>query len=492
MKKFTILSFALLLVWSNFTSKAQCLPATVPYLENFAGVAVNNQLPACWAVSNASTCQTFTGSGGFAAFYYVPAGSSYFYSKALQLNAGVVYSGSLFYSTQNSTGPTWTSLSMLYGTSQSSVGLTPIASMGAVISPGYSALSNTFTVNNTGVYYLAINAQSNGGCCNYYLSFDDLSVTIPCALNSPTLTVGASTNVLCSGQSVVLFAGGADTYTWSNGSSGPSATIIASPLISTTFSVSGTNTLSGCVSTTTIPMQVNPSPNVNLIASEFTVCSGSNVLLSAFGANSYSWSTNVFNVNPITISPTVSATYSVMGANALGCKDSAYVNISVLPPPQLNAISSQDSICAGQNVNLMALGAQSYTWTNGTSSFIGGTVQVSPPVTTVYTVTGTDSLGCTNSLALVQTVLNCSFEEETMTKNSIKVYPNPISDKLYLQFELNLQVKVSVLDLHGRCLEEFEVYEQNAVLNVQGLSPGLYFIKIETEEGIEVLKVFKN
>ncbi len=492
MKKFTAIVFCLILLMSNFTSKAQCLPATVPYIENFSGVTVNNQLPACWAVSNASTCLTFTGTGGFAAFYWVPAGSSYFYSKALQLNAGVIYSGSLFYSTQNGTGPTWTSLAMLYGTSQSSVGLTPIASMGTVISPGFSALSNTFTVNSTGVYYLAINAQSTGGCCNYYLAFDDLSVTIPCALNSPTLTVGASTNVLCAGQSVVLFASGADTYTWSNGTSGPTATMTASPLITTTFSVSGTHTASGCISTTNILIPVNPSPNVGLLASEYTVCSGNNVLLSAFGANSYSWSTNVLNVNQITISPTVSATYSVMGSNNFGCKDSAYVNISVLPPPLLNAISEQDSICVGQSVNLMVLGAQTYTWTNGTTSFVGSTVQVSPSLTTVYTVTGTDSQGCTNSLTLVQTVVNCVFEQELVGQNGLKVYPNPVYDYFYIEFNAVEEITLSIMDASGRPVMEQTFASKKISLNTETLSQGFYHVKIETQNKTLNYKLIKN
>lgn len=492
MKSIYKFCFALILLMNQQAFKAQCVPATVPYFENFSGVTVNNQLPNCWAVSNPSTCLTFSNSSGFAAFYWVPAGSSYFFSKGLQLNAGVIYSGSLFYSTQGGTGPTWTSLSLLYGTSQSSLGLIPIASIGTVISPGYTALSNTFTVNSSGVYYLAINAQSTGGCCNYYLSFDDLSVTIPCALNSPTLTVGASTNVLCSGQSVVLFASGADTYTWSNGTSGPTATMTASPLITTTFSVSGTHTASGCISTTSIPIQVNPSPIVGLTASNYTVCSGYNVSLSAFGANTYSWSTNVINVNPITISPTVSATYSVMGANNLGCKDSAYVNITVLPPPQLNAISSQDSICLGQSVNLMVLGAQNYTWTDGTNSFPGSTVQVSPLITTVYTVTGTDSQGCSSSLTLVQTVLNCVFEKEIKTNSGLNVFPNPIGEFLYINFDSEHKARISVLNACGKCLEVREINGLNDVLDFRKLNEGLYILKVETEDTIEIIKIIKN
>jgi hypothetical protein len=293
-------------------------------------------------------------------------------------------------------------------------------------------------------------------------------------------------------QSVVLFASGADTYTWSNGTSGPTATMTASPLITTTFSVSGTHTASGCVSMATIPILVNPSPNVALLASDYTVCSGNTVLLSAFGANSYSWSTNVLNTNQIAITPTVSATYSVMGANSFGCKDSAYVNIAVLPEPLLNAVSAQDTICAGQSVNLMVLVAQSYTWTNGAISLLGSTVQVSPVVTTVYTVTGTDSLGCSNSLALVQTVLNCVFEKEIKANIGLNVFPNPVGDFLYIRFDSEHKSRISVLDAFGKCLEVTEISALNAMLDFQKLNHGLYFLKVETEGRIEVLKVIKD
>jgi len=188
----------------------------------------------------------------------------------------------------------------------------------------------------------------------------------------------------------------------------------------------------------------------------------------------------------------VSATYSVMGSNNFGCKDSAYVNISVLPPPLLNAISEQDSICVGQSVNLMVLGAQTYTWTNGTTSFVGSTVQVSPSLTTVYTVTGTDSQGCTNSLTLVQTVVNCVFEQELVGQNGLKVYPNPVYDYFYIEFNAVEEITLSIMDASGRPVMEQTFASKKISLNTETLSQGFYHVKIETQNKTLNYKLIKN
>ncbi|MCC9166773.1 gliding motility-associated C-terminal domain-containing protein [Pontibacter harenae] len=83
----------------------------------------------------------------------------------------------------------------------------------------------------------------------------------------PKVTVSSSTPEICFGQgSATLTAAGADTYTWEP-ALGLSATtgneVTASPTETTTYTVTGYNSETGCSSTTTVTVVVNPLPEVS-------------------------------------------------------------------------------------------------------------------------------------------------------------------------------------------------------------------------------------
>jgi len=70
-----------------------------------------------------------------------------------------------------------------------------------------------------------------------------------------SLNASSSNSVSCIGMPVTLTASGMTTYTWSNGSNG--ASIIVTPTISTSYTVSGTNTVTGCSGTSVIVQLVS-------------------------------------------------------------------------------------------------------------------------------------------------------------------------------------------------------------------------------------------
>ena len=81
----------------------------------------------------------------------------------------------------------------------------------------------------------------------------------------PTITLTAST-AICIKDSITLTAGGADTYSWSpsatlNTSTG--ASVIAKPIVLTTYTVTGTITATGCNATRNSTITVNPLPVVD-------------------------------------------------------------------------------------------------------------------------------------------------------------------------------------------------------------------------------------
>jgi hypothetical protein len=75
---------------------------------------------------------------------------------------------------------------------------------------------------------------------------------------------------ICAGESVVLTASGADTYVWSPATGLSSTTgnvVTASPLSSTTYTVTGT-AANGCSGTDDVTVVVNPTPITTVIFSD--------------------------------------------------------------------------------------------------------------------------------------------------------------------------------------------------------------------------------
>lgn len=484
----------------------------VPYFESFEGIGQPNKLPNCsWSSSTpmGGTCLTYTSSNtqnrmpltgnSFASFYYSPAGSNYFYTNGIQLNAGITYSASVWYTTEYYGYNNWTDLSIMVGPNQSTTGLVTIASSnGPAISNIYKSLSNTFTVATSGIYYVAVKATANTSSFAYYLTWDDLAITIPCQLNSPTIALTANSTTLCAGEELMLNASGADTYTWTNGTNMGATTSSVSeyPNYPSVFGVTGSSSLTGCSSTQTISVLVNPSPQVLLYANTTSVCAGQPVNLTAFGAGSYNWNPVPSTSQMITVNPNVTTTYSVIGTDPSGCTGMAVQTITVNPLPTINVTqSAPNTMCVDDRQTLTASGAASYIWVSSAS---GNVMQGSPlaisnlPVGAVsFTVTGTDAFGCTSTQVVVQNVDACTGIASNGALSGLNVYPNPTSAELVVELNNNLVKTVVVTDLTGRVVLTAEG-SNNLNLDMSNLANGVYYVKVSSDKASEVVKVVKQ
>ncbi len=257
---------------------------TVPYFEGFEGIGFTNQLPNCsWTASSPTTiCQTYTASGTynrvphtgskFASFMYNSSvNGEYFYSSGILLNAGTTYSANAFYITDGING--WNEFSLLFGTTQSTVGLTNIATvLGPITNTTYASLGGAFTVPTTGIYYIAV--KNIGSFPPWYFSWDDLSVVaLPACSGTPASnSVVATTTSICSGGSTNLslattYTTGGLTYQWSTATSsvGPYTSIPGATLSALTQTGITTSIWYNCVitctagpaSTTATPIQIS-------------------------------------------------------------------------------------------------------------------------------------------------------------------------------------------------------------------------------------------
>lgn len=224
---------------------------------------------------------------------------------------------------------------------------------------------------------------------------DTLSVTFS-IIPTANINLGNDT-IVCGSTPLILDAGaGFNNYLWQDGSSGQTINVNNSGL----YHVTAQNQCG--VATDTINVTSLP---LYMTVNSPTICSGQQVLLSATGSNSYTWSTGA-TTNTITVSPTATTTYTVIGTDSTGCTGAITSTVTVNPLPQVNA--GQDvNLCSGSTIQLTASGGVNYVWSpaNGLSNDSIANPVCSVSVNTVYTVTAVGLNNCVNSDQLTVTVV---------------------------------------------------------------------------------------
>ncbi|MDP1803186.1 MAG: T9SS type A sorting domain-containing protein [Bacteroidota bacterium] len=140
-------------------------------------------------------------------------------------------------------------------------------------------------------------------------------------------------------------------------------------------------------------------PTLTVSNSSPTLCAGSTVTLTAAGnATAYVWSNSV--TNAIGFTPTATAVYSVVATGSNSCQNSATTTVNVNQSPTVSIVPSNTAICDGTTATLTANGASTYTWNTTSNS---QSIAINPTVTTNYTVSGTNTLGCegTSTISLI-------------------------------------------------------------------------------------------
>ncbi|MCC6370616.1 MAG: T9SS type A sorting domain-containing protein [Bacteroidia bacterium] len=256
----------------------------------------------------------------------------------------------------------------------------------------YTYSSGSAIVSPTVTTSYSVSGTNASGC----LSVPALATVSVFA--KPTITVNSGT--ICSGNSFTLNPSGAVSYTFSSGSS------VISPTTSTVYSITGTGT-NGCVSTTavTATILVNPSPLISVNSG--SICQGQTFSLSPSGASTYSYSGG-----SAIVSPTVNSSYTITGTSLQGCVSStaAVANITVNTLPVISV--NNGSICSGSSFTIIPSGANSFTYSGGSSV-------VTPTATTSYSIVGTNLSGCTSSSPAVCTITVMAQPIITVNSGSI-------------------------------------------------------------------------
>jgi hypothetical protein len=215
----------------------------------------------------------------------------------------------------------------------SSFTMTPIGATNYTYSSGTAVVSPTITTSYT------ITGSNASGCTS-------IAVCIVSVNPIPTVTV--SGGLICQGSSFTLTPAGAISY---------SGTIVVSPIATTNYTVTGTNS-AGCIGSAIATVSVTSS--LAFSVNSGTICQGSSFTMNPTGATSYTYSSGSAVVNP-----TITTSYTVTGINSTGCSGVTISTVNVNPNPTVTVPSG--TICQGSTFTITPTGATSYTYSNGTA-----------------------------------------------------------------------------------------------------------------------------
>lgn len=274
-----------------------------------------------------------------------------------------------------------------------------------------------------------------GGLCNGTYTCLVKSNTTKCTetiivnvTNSNTLTINATnTGTYCEGNTILLNADAADSYTWS-GPSGFNSNNQNPSISNAVPGMSGNYTLQAsagnCTAQSTTSLTVFSAP-ATTISLPSTVCVGGIVTFSAGsgfnylwnGPNSYSSSLQSNTINPV--NTTSGGVYSLSITDNNLCTNSYTFLLNVNPLPIISA--SFQPACENGTLNLNAGGAQTYTWTGpgGFSSNNANPIisNITSSSAGTYSLTGTDANGCENSITVNVTII--SPQNTTINGNNV-------------------------------------------------------------------------
>jgi hypothetical protein len=299
----------------------------------------------------------------------------------------------------------------------------------------------TFTPSSTSVY--TVTGQNGCG-----ITTATTAVTVA-PLSVATL---ASPTLVCQGSPSTLTAVSAVSgYTWSPGAQ-IGNTVVVAPNANTIYTVTASD--GTCAGTQTVAVNTKITPTVQVSSTGTMICGGQQVVISASGANTYTWMPGNMTGNTVTVSPSSSTLYVVTGENTVNCFDIQQQVVVVAASPTINITASSMLVCSGQSVMLNASGGNSYAWTGGpnTASYL-----VMPTATTVYTVTGshnTNSCTAVKEITIAAVVPNltlpsstaiCTGETATLVASGADLYTwNAISTGSTGVFNMNPSTTTTV------------------------------------------------
>lgn len=304
--------------------------------------------------------------------------------------------------------------------------------------------------------------------------FNTISV-LPLSVN-----IGADT-ALCTGNTVVLYAGTFDKYQWSTGHTQNAIQVNHSGSYKVTVSDEF-----GCTGLDSANILFYPLPAFSL-GNDTAFCDGNSIQLSADSFSRYRWNTGD-SVGVIEISQT--GIYSLTVTDSNGCEAADTAMVYNLPLPDATFTWTADSTFTYSFHPLQ--GGAFYEW-----NFGDGDTSTTAYPTHIYQADGSyvvelqlrDSAGCAQSS--FDTIAITSTGMSLISMGNIQVFPNPFTSSFTVQSSSDRVKQITMTDITGRIIYQITRQEHQITALLPSLPAGMYLLRIETENRISIFKLMK-
>jgi len=270
-----------------------------------------------------------------------------------------------------------------------------------------SSLAASTTANpSTTTTYTLTTTNTASGCT----ATDQVLVIVNNAV--PLANAGADFTKTCTlnpnGTAIGTTAVAGNTYSWApttNLTSSFAASTTANPSFSTPYTLTATNTASGCTATDQVVVTVNNSlPTVNAGTND-TICNGSSVALSGgSNANNILWTPSSLVSNPGSLAPSANiqgtTTFTLTATGLNGCTSSDFVIITVNDLPQ-SGLSNNYEICSNENLQLNVSPNLTCQWSGLLDSTLNSINQIVDSSGTIFLeITDTNNCSTTEEITI--------------------------------------------------------------------------------------------
>jgi len=224
----------------------------------------------------------------------------------------------------------------------------------------------------------------------------------------------------------------------------------------------------------------SPEKSINRLYLDTCICrfpfSTGFALQSEAGFQNYQWNTGatgaVLNVQE-------PGTYYVRYQTVCGMRNDTF---------RIRSLANAISLTFNDPVLTASGGFQSYKWYKDGALIAGVTgATYTPLVSGMYSVTGANAQGCTDSAFLQVTIASTGIQE-LLQNGRFRVYPNPASDAVFIEGDHSRDAVLT--DISGRRI----LHAGNAdKIDIHALQPGFYYLKIYDPSGalIRTVKIVK-
>lgn len=165
---------------------------------------------------------------------------------------------------------------------------------------------------------------------------------------------------------------------------------------------------------------------------------------------------------------------------------------TVVPSTGSADVGSFTTVCATINPTLVGGFVYPKVWTQYSYTVAGLSGATPVKFAFRYFVTNGGPSGANSDIIGIDTFsVDRPLSTDSFFKNNFAVYPNPVNDVVNISSLNNSEIsQVSISDINGRVVKEVNSNVSN--ISVGDLNAGVYFLKINTLEGVATTKFVKN